>query len=147
MWIADINRTDSKLRTYSLLKKDISTATYLHLLNNREEVKLLSHLRLSCHKLQIELGRHKRPKVPVENRICMKCNASQIEDEIHFITSCNYYNTERRELFSAFIKHYPAFETYSNTNKFVTIFNTDDQRLIRNVIHYIKTCYNKHEIS
>ena len=47
-----------------------------------------SKSRLSSHCLNIEQGRHKKPKVPLENRICHNCSMSMIEDEIHFLLQC-----------------------------------------------------------
>ena len=46
-------------------------------------------LRISAHTLAIETGRHTRPKVPVNQRVCQMFNTGAIEDEIHFVTMCN----------------------------------------------------------
>ena len=42
---------------------------------------------MSCHKLEIEIGRYK--KIPAESRFCQKCKSGKVEDEIHFITECH----------------------------------------------------------
>ena len=33
--------------------------------------------------------------IPLENRFCTHCNLNQVEDEIHFITSCELYTDIR----------------------------------------------------
>ena len=47
--------------------------------------KNFSKLRISAHNLNIEVGRHKRPrKVPEDERICDECK--EIENEFHYVT-------------------------------------------------------------
>ena len=41
------------------------------------------------------------PKVPIQERICQKCDLSQVEDEIHFLIICPHYDTYRSMLFSS----------------------------------------------
>ena len=43
----------------------------------------------SNHDLLIEKGRHSKPKIPREERICNLCNSNEIEDEIHFLFHCS----------------------------------------------------------
>ena len=38
---------------------------------------------ISNHNLYIEVGRHCKPKVPREERLCKVCVQNEIEDEIH----------------------------------------------------------------
>jgi hypothetical protein len=57
----------------------------------------MSRLRTSCHPLKIETGRHCKPPLPRENRLCSVCNV--IEDEEHFLVSCKKYEAERLSLF------------------------------------------------
>ena len=49
--------------------------------------------RLSSHNLAIEVGdTHARPKIPRNERLCIKCNLRCVEDEIHFLLVCSKYN-------------------------------------------------------
>ena len=55
---------------------------------------------LSDHKLEIESGRHIRPKINRENKTCKLCSKpskqAPIEVEVHFITRCdNFMQTEK----------------------------------------------------
>ena len=50
--------------------------------------------------LRIETGRHYRPMLPVEDRICWCCGVG-VEDEKHFMVICPLYAMERLQLFQA----------------------------------------------
>ena len=57
---------------------------YLDILTVQKYRISLSRLRLSSHRLEIEMGRWAKPnKVPLDNRKCKICNV--VEDEFHFI--------------------------------------------------------------
>ena len=47
-----------------------------------------------------EQGRHSRPKIILENRLCQFCNNNSIETEEHFLLHCPLYTEERVYLFS-----------------------------------------------
>ena len=52
-------------------------------------------LRLSSHRLEVEVGRWAKPnKVPYENRKCKICNI--LEDEFHFLLECPLYAELRK---------------------------------------------------
>ena len=54
-------------------------------------------LRLSSHHLGIEVGRHARPVVPVNKRICVECQG-EFGDEVHFLTVCKKYKSIREDV-------------------------------------------------
>ena len=82
------------LRTYYLFKDDFCLESYLININDYVVRKCLSKLRMSSHSLEIEIGRHKNPKVPVDQRICNKCVLNVIEDEFHFLVICPKYKKD-----------------------------------------------------
>ena len=45
-------------------------------------------LRMISHNLKIETGRHRRPPIPREERLC---TCGELETEKHYLTSCNIY--------------------------------------------------------
>lgn len=56
-----------------------------------EDLRLLvSRWRLSCHKLYIETGRYKTPKIPRELRLCKLCGV--VEDEYHALFICGAHH-------------------------------------------------------
>ena len=80
----------SKLKFYSILKKNICTEKYLTDISNVKHRQALTRLRLSSHTLSIESGRHGKEKIRQEDRICPLCKEG-IEDEIHFLFKCPLY--------------------------------------------------------
>lgn len=54
----------------------------------------LSKLRVSSHRLEIEVGRWSRPtRTPIDDRKCRICN--KLEDEFHFLFECQLYSDLR----------------------------------------------------
>ena len=97
---------DGKLVTYLFLKTNFTQEKYLTLIRP-EYRKLICRLRVSAHRLLIELGRCNN--VPRTERICKNCILNQIEDEEHFLTRCTKFTKERKELFeliSSKVKHF-----------------------------------------
>ena len=68
-------------------------ATYLKSISNPKLRVALSKLRTSLHDLEIERGRYVRPKLNVDERLCMSCNV--VENEEHFATACKDSEVER----------------------------------------------------
>ena len=91
-----ILQSEIKLRTYVKYKHDFKLEPYVTKLNfkNRQE---LSRLRLSDHKLKVEVGRYTKPKTPLEDRTCTVCPNS-VEEEYHFLITCPMYKEEREKL-------------------------------------------------
>ena len=62
--------TGNKLRTLALFKGSFIYEPYLSIVQNKNERKELTRLRISAHKLAIESGRCTRPYTPVYERKC-----------------------------------------------------------------------------
>ena len=86
------NKNENKLRTYSKFKTIFKQEEYLNIKDFKMR-SILTHFRISAHKLEIETGRYviTNPKTPLENRLCKQCNLSEIEDEEHFLINCPKY--------------------------------------------------------
>ena len=52
-----------------------------------------SRLRMIRHELEIEMGRHRRPTVPLNERQCV---CGEVETEQHFLETCRQYSHIRR---------------------------------------------------
>ena len=74
----------AKLRTYNTFSYFPKLATYVSDLTATRLIAAVVRLRLSSHNSEIERGRHTRPKTPVANRVCRRCQTTQVDDEIHF---------------------------------------------------------------
>ena len=88
----------------------------------------LSRLRASSHTLEIERGRHDRPKKPVDARLCSSC--SVIEDERHFICECSINWEIRAYMYSTVNGIYLDFALLSEEDKFVFLMTNTDHRII-----------------
>ncbi len=77
--------------------------------------------RISAHRLAVEIGRYRRPPVPLEQRTCPYCPEGVIEDVCHFITECVKYETGRKIMFDNIQQLCPNFEPLTLKEKFIYI--------------------------
>ena len=84
----------NKLRTYAKFKTSINMENYLRSNLSWTQKRTITKFRTSDHKLQIEIGRHCKPRILPEQRVCFHCK-NKVEDEIHFINECPLYDTLR----------------------------------------------------
>ena len=101
-WLQEIcnDVKNPKLRTYSKFKPHFGVEPYLLSIIDPKLVKCMARFRLSCHTLEVEKGRHSKPKTPLEQRTCKHCNLNAIEDEHHFLMICPKYKLLRQEFFN-----------------------------------------------
>ena len=87
-WEIEINDTvrNPLLRTYKIFKSSHEIEKYLLYVRNYKYRRSISQFRVSSHSLEIEKGRHTKPKTPENLRKCKYCNSGQIDDEMHFFT-------------------------------------------------------------
>ena len=121
-WKSNLD-TSIKGETYKRFKNNMKLEPYLKFLNRKQRVSL-TKLRVSDHKLMIEEGRRKTPKIPRENRTCKMC-LGMIEDEPHFLTNCVLYGS-RIKLFQNFEVLYPNFHTLNNDQKFIYLMSQEN---------------------
>ena len=113
LWNSELSRQTSKrgeagnkLRTYRLFKSRFQLEGYLSQVKVAMYRTALTKLKVSCHRVQIELGRYHKPhSIPPEQRLCKLCNC--IEDELHFLCVCPVYNNLRVELYIVMDKSHP----------------------------------------
>ena len=75
-----------KVELYKELKSEFHFEPYLDLVREFKYRNTLTKIRSSSHLLEIERGRHTKPKTPRNNRLCLNCKT--IEDERHFVMEC-----------------------------------------------------------
>ena len=95
---------------------------------------MLTRWRLSSFNLAIEKGRHSRPKIPREQRICLNCKI--IEDEHHVIFTCPLYNNIRRQY-----RH--IFDNFRSVKQFLNPRSKDDLYAIANILEKIEKTHSK----
>ena len=112
-----INKTGGRYSLFSKLKKDFIFEEYLHIIKNPVHRQAYTQLRLSAHKLNIEVGRHHN--VPRENRLCSSCNMGVIEDELHFVLHCTRYSSLRKSLFDSIVLDFPYFSQLTSFDQLI----------------------------
>jgi hypothetical protein len=85
----------NKLRTYRIFKKDCTPDII-----SRSNRRNLTRLRCGVLPLHVETGRFNRPSTPLPDRLCQFCD--KIEDELHFLLHCPFYDDLRYSLLSKF---------------------------------------------
>ena len=156
----------NKLRTYKTFKSSFTREPYLDLVRNRNQRCYLSRLRVSSHRLQIELGRHTRPVTPVEKRYCQYCSPPPprtcsppppsspgtlpaappaIDTEYHFVIECPMLDIERNCLFTRLGNHNPNFATFSKTEQFKTLLCPTTAENTKLIHRFIKNMFAKRE--
>ena len=95
----------------------------------------LSKLRISAHKLQIEIGRY-QGTLRV-NRICCRCTSGQVEDEIHYLLHCTCH-TNHREICTTYLtSECQNFQNLDDKWKLIWILNNEDPTILRYLCQYL----------
>ncbi len=80
-----------------------------------------SMLRCGTARLRIETGWYER--LPVEQRVCEVCDSDNVEDEMHFLISCNVFTQERTKLFTHVSQFVGNFNELSLEDKFIVLMS------------------------
>ena len=106
----------NKLMTYRLCKSDLETELYVKLAIQRDHLPIFAMFRCGNLPLNIETGRFAWPKLPMEQRTCFHC-IDPVEDELHFLTDCPFYDDMRRKMFHKAKLCNRDFILYDSTEK------------------------------
>ena len=68
---------------------------YISCISMKKYQRAITRFRVSSHRLGIECGRHQKPCIPTEERICKFCNLGEIDDEYHFLVHCELHANSR----------------------------------------------------
>jgi len=78
-----------------MFKTDRHKADFLNTIKNTSRKKAVNKYRLGNHRLRIETGRHTVPKTSENLIICPFCHLNEVENELHFVLSCHFYDNLR----------------------------------------------------
>lgn len=138
--LAECNETkQGKLRTYASFKTNFKKEKYLSVINNVDIRKCFMAFRISAHKLEIEVGRYKN--IQSMNRLCKVCKSNEVEDEKHFIFSCNKYSLLRKEFFNKISDLCRNFSALSQDSKLFWLMNNESTEVILLLSKYIYDCF------
>ena len=105
-------RKKTKLRTFVTFKQFNAMPAYVTKPLTFLQKKHLSKIRLGSLELRIESGRFSRPRLEINERICLICRDAnlsldlepQIETEAHFLFFCDYYKNLRNTWLADLVK-------------------------------------------
>ena len=80
------NKGQSRYMSYIEMNPTLSKPAIYSAYIPTMKIQNVTRIRMISHSLQIELGRHKRPTVPKNERLC---SCGDIESEEHFLLKCN----------------------------------------------------------
>ncbi len=128
-WLSDINDIEvcRKLRTYKLFKTSFKFEKYLHIPNKKIR-NAIARFRVSSHHLAIELGRHHKPVIPEEERLCLKCNV--VQNEMHHLLDCSSLTSLRKPLYDSASKAIANFERLTPQNKFIKMLKCEEKEFL-----------------
>lgn len=129
-----------KLRTYSTFKYNFEKEIYIDRVSDACKRKCLTQLRISAHRLEIEAGRYKNKQAC--ERICKSCDLNQVEDEIHFLSSCSLYNSERDIFFQYVTDKVHNFNSLDASSKMIWLMTCEDLDIIDAFANFVHTCFN-----
>ena len=81
-----------EIRYRKLIPLNYNKSLYSSLVNDDARM-IVTRWRLSCHKLYVETGRYKTPKVERHQRVCKMCGV--LEDEQHALLVCDAHHAIR----------------------------------------------------
>ena len=106
------------------IKIEYAPSHYLDLTTRTSERRVLTKLRISNHKLMIELGRYNQ--ISRDNRLCQICGSNQIEDEIHFLFHCSKYSILRDNFYNKIQALIPNIRQLSVNEQIIELMNSSN---------------------
>jgi hypothetical protein len=129
---------EGKLIFYGQLKDRYIKENYLNL-KNVEYRKVLSNIRMSTHKIELETGRYKN--IERENRLCKSCNMMKNETEENFLLDCTAYN-HHRKVFNTELYSISGIDFVKlRIEAIKKIFLQDNVSIINAFAKFIKECW------
>jgi len=119
-----------------LFKNTFNFENYLLCIKDRNTRQKYCQIRISAHNLCIESERGIKD---TKDRLCKLC-LKDVEDEIHFVTDCEFYEKERCELYKKLLDILPDFKNMNKIEKFKIIMGVADCDVVLHTASYIKTC-------
>ena len=104
---------------------------------SKRQRSLFSQFRAGILPLNVETGRFRN--IDLSERLCTLCQSHEVEDEYHFLCSCQSYMDIRQCLFSRANEQYSDFSSLDDIDKFVFLLNN----LQYHVIIFIDKAYSR----
>ena len=128
------------LEFYRSLKTDHTTSSYLDLIRGTAGRRALIKLRISNHKLMIEIGRYNQ--TTKDNRYCPFCGSNLIEDEVHFLFQCPTYSMIRNIFYHKVKTLIPNITQLPIDGLINELMNSFNYFINTQFIKYISACFD-----
>jgi hypothetical protein len=76
---------------------------------------MMAQLRMGILPIRVETGRFTNLKL--NDRLCQICHDQKVEDELHFLFTCDAYTEKRQTFFDEMLNKNDEFIQMSNTDK------------------------------
>ncbi len=129
-----------KLRLYNTFKSEFGVEPYVKYYVPKNIRSVFAQIRIGILPLHIETGRF--VNVAINDRVCNICNSYNVEDEIHFIFSCEAYINERRVLFDHCINILPDFMDMTDNEKLKYLMTVEWKILMK----FVNDVWCKHKL-
>ena len=97
----------------------------------------LAKLRLGILPINVELGRYYGTER--QNRVCPLCNKGAVEDEIHILFYCEFYNEKRKVLYETVKKQLNNSDEYNHIGMLHAL--TTHRNLIRPLARFLQELF------
>jgi len=129
-WYGTLNNS-SMLHVYRSFKINFEYESYLDIIP-RSLRYLFTRLRLSAHPLHIQTGRYARQIISRNQRYCICCDSTDIEDEFHFICICPTFGNIRKKYIKA------CYYIRPSMYKYLSLLQTNNKTELINICLYVK---------
>ena len=126
--LGDPYNPTGKLSLYRKIKPAFRMEKYLDDIPKHIHRRALTALRISAHKLEIEVGRYSRDYTPRQNRFCTLCNnagSAQTGDEFHAIMHCPSFAAQRENLRDKVAGDAPLFNKLNEYEQFIFLLTCE----------------------
>ncbi len=117
------------MRTYYKFKNSFKYESYLDFNKDFKKRRSITKLRISSHRLEVEIGRYQTKNITrtkYENRLCKMCDLSDIEDEYHVLLVCPKYSKQRDVMMDKICDINCDFKDYKNEDMFKLLMQCND---------------------
>ena len=132
--------TFSKPEFYRSFKTDQATSSYLDLTRGTTGRRALVKLRISNHKLMIEIGRYNQ--TTKGNRHCPFRGCNVIEDEVNFLFQCPTYSMIRNKFYYKVKTLIPNITQLPINGLNNELMNSSNYFINIQFIKYISACFD-----
>ena len=127
------------MKEYKKLKVNVGFEKYLLEIKNFKYRQAVTRLRVSAHRLPVEIGRYK--KIAYCDRKCKLCDQGEVGNEQHYLMSCGntVFTFLRQNFINSVYKINQSFKYFDTQSLFYYILSMKDRNILKLSSKY---CYD-----